>query len=364
VRNILFVIDNLGSGGAQRQLVSLAGGLKDRGHSVSVFMYHDALYFKEYLDEKGVPVFLEKKTARFSPGPVFAIRRLISNLAIDTVVSFLDTPNIYAELACIGKDVSLIVSERSSYVSDKISLQRRFISCMHLLADVVVANSRSHASWLSENFPFLRKRVRSIVNGIDSRIFKPASENIPKTEAGLHFVGVGRISSEKNIKPLISSLSLLRKDDFEVVIHWAGRVGSEKYFSECDSMVRALHLEDSWKWLGERKDVPDLLPQYDALVISSTREGFPNVAAEALSCGLPVLGSRISDIPFLLGDGERGLLFNPHDSDDIFRTLCRFIDLGYEARVEMGQRAREFVKKEISMSALVDNYEVLFSSLD
>jgi glycosyltransferase involved in cell wall biosynthesis len=368
LRNILFVIDNLGSGGAQRQLVSIACGLKDRGNTVHIFIYHDSLYFKDEVKKKQIPVHLKKKVSRFSITPVLEIRKLVSELKIDVVVSFLDTPNVYAELACLGKGVSLVVSERSSYVKDRITPVRRLMSYLHRMSDMVVANSHTHASWLKLNFPFLSEKVIGIVNGVDTDIFIPSDISLlEKSEADksgtFHLIGIGRVASEKNILPVISALSSLRNKGIEISVDWTGRVGDDKYFSECESCIDKMNLRGHWKWLGERKDIPELLPLYDALIISSTREGFPNVVCEALACGLPVLGSRISDIPYLLGDKERGFLFDPQDEEDIEKSITRLFEMDFNERRRISRIAREFAMTELSLDALIDNYENLIVSL-
>ena len=55
---LLFVSDHLGSGGAQRQLVTLALELTKRGHEIDFFLYHDADFYGDQLREAGIQVFL------------------------------------------------------------------------------------------------------------------------------------------------------------------------------------------------------------------------------------------------------------------------------------------------------------------
>lgn len=363
-KKILCVIDNLGSGGAQRQMVLLASGLKMKGYEVFVFIYNDLQHFSAYLKENEIKVFLSIKKSRFSFKPIIEIRKLINHLDIDLVISFLDTPNVYSEIACIGKDVKLIVSERSSYVKDKINFFRYFISYMHLLSDVIVTNSESHGRWLKANFPFLEKKIKFIINGIETDKFKPKLENkINTNENEIKIIGVGRISSEKNILPLIKCLSNLLESDIKIKFNWVGRIGCKDYYNECNDLVVKLNLQQNWSWSGERRDIVELLHNHDALILSSSREGFPNVVCEAFACGLPVIASSISDIPKLLGNMERGFLFNPNDINDIKCTVLSFIDMNDDQRKEMSKKVREYALNELSIDIYIKKYEDLFSNI-
>jgi glycosyltransferase involved in cell wall biosynthesis len=56
------------------------------------------------------------------------------------------------------------------------------------------------------------------------------------------------------------------------------------------------------------------------------RDGFPNVLAESMAMGVPVVSTRISGIPELIEDGEHGLLVEPRDPDALANALRRVID--------------------------------------
>src|SRR5262245_58148799 len=118
---LLLVIDHFGLGGAQRQLVELACGLAQRGHVVEAFIYfpqHD--FFRARMEASGVRIHEVQK----GPGFSFAtLRRLMAVLRdghYDVVVSFLNSPNVYAELAKLarGGGQALVVSERCSFHDD------------------------------------------------------------------------------------------------------------------------------------------------------------------------------------------------------------------------------------------------------
>ena len=97
---ILLVIDHFGSGGAQRQIVELAYGLKQHGHEVEMFVYvPQQVFFRSRLDEQQIIVHEYAKVRRFSFGVIFRLAALMRDGGFDIVISYLKNPNVYAELA-------------------------------------------------------------------------------------------------------------------------------------------------------------------------------------------------------------------------------------------------------------------------
>src|SRR5206468_4261129 len=76
--------------------------------------------------------------------------------------------------------------------------------------------------------------------------------------------------------------------------------------------------------LGGRGAVSNMLPVYreaDALVLTSDYEGTPNVVLEAMACGLPVIATRVGDVPEIVRHGETGFLVEPSDTEAIAERL-------------------------------------------
>src|SRR5450631_4150752 len=84
--------------------------------------------------------------------PITIIRRLASLMgsgAFDVAVSYLSTPNIYAELArLVAPGTRLVVSERTSFHDDKSAIGALMRRLLHVLSDRVVTNSETQAAWL------------------------------------------------------------------------------------------------------------------------------------------------------------------------------------------------------------------------
>jgi glycosyltransferase involved in cell wall biosynthesis len=366
---LLLIIDHFGPGGAQRQIVELACGMKRRGHEVEMFVYypeHD--FFRPLLEENRITVHGYTKRKGFSFGVLAKLIGLVRGRRFDLLVSFLSSANVYAELAApFSSGSKLVVSERTSHHDDKAPLQDWLRRAMHLLSDKVVANSRSHCVWLKRRW-WLRKRATYVYNGIDLQKFHPsraASESIDE----LHLIGVGRIGPEKNILNLIKALDLLHKQTGNVPqISWAGprdeSASGRKYREEIDdALLRLPEVRRRWHWLGVQSDVGGLLRRFPALIHPSFYEGLPNVVCEALACGLPVLASDVCDHPLLVAEGERGFLFDPQLPESIAAAIAKLANLSIAERIMFSRNSRQYAEGNLGVEKMVSAYERLFSQL-
>jgi len=355
---ILCVIANLDCGGAQRQLVNIACGLKRRGHAVDFFNYYPQNFFKPQLDQANIPVHLCSKTSRFSIAPILALRQLLRDKAFNVVLAFLETEVVYAELACLGiSGVRLVVSERGSVRESRMTLGRSTKSRLHLRADAVITNSYAHREWMAVRFPYLKSRLHTIWNGIDSAVFHPAVRNTRGTQ--LRLLGLGRITPQKNLIALVQAFGDCLRQGIPVTLDWAGWSDDAPYHQQVMRAIEDHKVGKRWHWLGVRKDIPTLLHQYDALILPSLWEGLPNVVCEALAAGLPVLASDVSDNARLVQHGVTGLIFDPKQPDAIANAISRFAVLDQDARGRFGRAARAFAEKDLSLDICITAFERL-----
>lgn len=363
---ILCVIDSLGSGGAQRQMVSLAQGMVARSHEVEFFIYHPELdHFKPILVEHGIPVNHWSPRSRVKLGLIVALRQHIAKGAYDIVLSFLDAPNLYSELARLGKRTpALVVSERNTYPPAGPSLGKRLLEQGYRLADHVTVNSHFQASRMVESAPWLRTRISTIYNGLDLQQFRPtATKKLPGT-----LLAVGSVIPVKNALGLAQALGTYRESYGEApVIHWAGSVysteRSQTEFKRVDSFLRAHDLLDNWVWLGEQKDMPAVYARYIGLIHPSFLEGLPNAVCEAMACGLPVLASDVCEHPRLVLTGETGFRFDPNQSFDICESMHQLLSLSDAERTAMSRKCRTLAETEFDVRVYLNRYEGLFTTL-
>lgn len=169
MKRILCLIDSLGPGGAQRQLVGLAIFLKERGHDVTVAAYHDNRFYIDHLLTNGVPYVYLKK-ANHSTFRIWHISRYIRRVRPDVVITYLETPSI---CACVSKmfnhKFKLIVSERNTTQHTGWNERIRFF--LFRFANYLVPNSYSQEEYLKSEFPKLSRKIVTIPNFVDLVFF-------------------------------------------------------------------------------------------------------------------------------------------------------------------------------------------------
>ena len=352
-------------------MVTLAMEMEKQGHSVEFFIYHPSeMHFRYLLEGTGIVIHQHERGSRFSPSVILSLRRHIQFGAHDIVLSYLNTPNFYAEVASIGRNMPpLVISQRDGTTFDGISTAARVKVQFHRLSDHIIVNSNHKRELMKRKFPWMSRKISTITNGVDLAMFAPMEAAISDaSRKRLSLLAVGRIDKNKNAINLIRAIRICRdRYGFTPQVDWVGREDKSdsdgRHFSELLRMIVEEQVSNSWRWLGERTDMPSLYGQYDALIHPSLFEGFPNVICEALASGRPVLASDIGDHAALVQDGLTGFLFDPTQPEKIAEAMNRLACISQASRAEMGQQARKYAEEELSLATFVDRHVRLFKGL-
>ena len=111
--------------------------------------------------------------------------------------------------------------------------------------------------------------------------------------------------------------------------------------------------------LGLRRDLDSLLPGLDLLVLSSLSDGFPNVLAEAMACGVPCVSTDVGEARRIIG--ETGRIVQVKNPTALAAALLDLIDAGADARARMGAAARARIVDHYSMARMVGAYQRLYA---
>ena len=361
------VIDNLSTGGAQRQMVNLAIGLKKRGYSVELFCYAPGDLLARPLYDQQIPVHWHLKKSRYSPDVILRMARLVKNGGYDLLLSFQTTPNFYTISSALLSGqwkMPIIVSERLYDYPGWVSRKEHLIRHFYRFSAFVVTNSHHQRERLAEEYPFLTNRLRTIYNGYDLSYFHPAEKEPHNNPARL--LVIASVSHFKNGICLIRALKRLR-DQHNLLLHvdWIGQrdVSGHRLdaLKQMEKEIQDYGLEEQWHWLGQRTDIIEQLHQHEVLVHPSYVEGLPNVVCEALACGRPVIVSNALDHPNLVQDGVSGFLFDWKSPEQLADKIRAFLALPVEARHSMGRNGRAFAEQHLGLDRYVNEWEELIS---
>jgi glycosyltransferase involved in cell wall biosynthesis len=353
MKRVLCLIENLGSGGAERQLTGLAVMLKQQGYEVEVWYYVKNEFYLPYLQENGVRGrYLSE--ANNPKKRLFALRKNIKSYHPDTIISYSDSTSIIAcVLKQLGMKYHLIVSERNTTQTLTNRVKLRFFC--YRWADVIVPNSHSQARFIDNNYPKLSNKVKIITNFVDTEKFKPSAEPTPPHEE-TRMVCVGRLMPQKNLPRFIEAVGKIVAAGYKLQVDWFGQDLNDDYSEECHKTIIDNRLEQNFIFHAPSSEIQKEYQKADVFCLPSLYEGFPNVLCEAMSCGKPVLCSRVCDNSTIVQEGENGLLFDPLNVDDMVVTIKRYLDLPREKKYEMGKRSREFGLELFSKGRFIVNY--------
>lgn len=362
---ILCVIDSLGSGGAQRQLVELALGFKERGNTVSFLTYHKITFFYPVLNKAEISITCIRANnylKRF-----LQMRSFIRRGKFDAILSFLEAPNLICELAGFPfRKWRLVVGERNAdpniVKKPKLIIYRWF----HFFADYVVANSYSNLKFVRAANPLLSD-VKCIViyNAIDINHWKPLESFISRKNEKLNLIIAASHSYRKNLKGLINSLALLDKNDLsKISIEWYGDSIHPPYYDssivEGYKMIKAYKLESVIKFHPATQDILSKIQNADAIGLFSFNEGMPNVICEAMACGKPVICSAVSDVPDILSQ-DNHLLFDPYESKSIAMSLHYLISMKDKELSLNGKANEKIAHRKFNREIIISTYLKLLS---
>jgi glycosyltransferase involved in cell wall biosynthesis len=356
---VLFVIDSLGSGGAQRQFVNIANGLSGT-HDVEVLLYNPGsnFYRGDLLD--AIPVHTVERPKGMKGFRLDVVQRLIGRMRLnDVVISFLPTANVYCAMATLFSPRTRHISCEMSVVNETESRVRRLVADLaNWRSHHVVCNSFTQARYVAGR-PGMAGRVSTVWNGCVALDYTPGDGN---GQRDYDFLVVARVAYPKNGVRLLQGLEAFRlRNGYAPRVAWAGRDDSDDLARKMKAdMIDFLdghpEVKAQFTWQGEVADVQNLYSRAKALLSVSTYEGVPVVICEAMFAGCPVVASSISDNAIILGEGERGFLCDPLSPDDIGRALERRLAASSLDIEAMTDRARAYALENFSIRQMVEGY--------
>jgi glycosyltransferase involved in cell wall biosynthesis len=362
-----YLIGDLNRGGSERQLVELASGMKARGHEVEVYAYTASGDYDEQLGARGVRVHVGSGGGRLAK--VARIRAWAKVFRPDVLHGFMKRASSLAVLASIPeRSFRVVASDFSTATySRRVPALWGSLLLFHGAARVVTQTETNRRS-LALLAPLLRHRIRIVRNGVDTERFRPATR---RGAAGpFRFLCVGAVIGLKNPVRLVEAVAAAAaRTELPFRLDWAGRFARgtagerSAEYEEARDLAERLGLAGRISFLGEVQRVEDLYAQADALVHVSVQEGIPNAVVEAMASGLPLVVSRVSDLPLIVEEGRNGFVCEGSDSASIGEALLGMLQTPRPERGAMGARSRELAVRWFGPERFVDEYEALYREI-
>jgi glycosyltransferase involved in cell wall biosynthesis len=349
---ILYVIQELATGGAERMVASLAGGARRAGHNVAVAAAPGPLAAE--LDVEVFPLPVVRRRPATAAQAAWALAGPLREWRPDLVHCHNPGMAVVTSLATFrGRRRPALASVHGVAEEDYPAAAR----ALRLAGLPSVACGPGVAAALAEHGVDVKA---TIVNGVApapppaDRVALAREWTIPP-EAPL-VVNVGRLVHQKNQALAVRALAEV-PDAFLLVL------GEGALRSELEQEAVRAGVEDRVVLAGVRPDARAVLGAADAVVISSRWEGLPLVALEALAAGKPLVATAVRGVRELLGDGETALVVEPGDAGALATALRRVLDDPGLAR-RLGERGRQLAAQyteEQMIQAFLEVYDSLLA---
>lgn len=366
---ILFVIDSLTFGGAERQLVELIKGLLDRPHLYEIHVVClDKVTdgYTDILTARGIVIHYFCRAYRYDIRPVFSIYQYINENQIDLVHAFLSLGVLFGLIAAklAGKPV-VCSAIRDAQDHDLIQkIEKRIVACF---SDIFVANSMAG---FTNRFRRLRPHFRVVYNGADFSRFDKIKDkrSILNDELGL--------SDFQNIIGMVASLT--ERKDHETLLNAAPNVlkvfpqtcflfvGNGPKREELTEKAKQLGVEHNVLFLGFRCDIDKIYQIFDIFVLLTNSdvhlEGISNAIMEAMAIGVPVVASEGGGTNEIVKNNINGVLVPPKNPTKTAKAIVSLMCNKDKAK-HFSSTAKKFVRQKFNLQKYVEKYENIYREL-
>ena len=215
-----------------------------------------------------------------------------------------------------------------------LKMQRRVINRL----DRVLTSSRETAREIHQAFEVSFEKIRMVYNGLDTHFFRPA-DGVSRQEGRLLFVG-NTDDTKKGIIYLLRALAQVPQKMNLILVDQGA-----PWKTYAPQLVQELGLSSRVCFTGKisQEELRDLYLSSELVVIPSLYEGFGLPAAEAMSCGIPVVATRVGALPEVIGSEGAGILVPARDPEAMAKAIQEILkDAG--RRKEMGRLGRKRVE--------------------
>jgi glycosyltransferase involved in cell wall biosynthesis len=349
---VCFVAGTLGQGGAERQLFYMLHALRAAGACAKVLSLSQGEFWDSRIRELGFEVsYVGRSSSRLER--LAKICSEVRNFKPHVVQAQHFYVNLYAGLAARLSGCRAIGAIRNNVTSEIADVGSALGRASLRLPRILASNSRAAVRKLvSMGVP--EKRLFFLPNAIDHLHFAPSPS--PQTNS-LVILGVGRLVPPKRFDLFLQVLAQVsKKRPIKGII-----AGDGPLRAELEALAARLGLLPGVvQFLGRVSDTSCLYGRAELLLLTSDHEGTPNVVLEAMAAGVPVIGTRVGDVPELMGEGARGRLVAPGDLAGLISASEDLLS-DPQRRASLANQARIFVQSEHSQRALKDHLTNLYS---
>ena len=373
--SVMLVISSLEYGGAERQVIELVKNFDRSKIDPIICSLSHEVPLAEHLPDIERDLIIVEKKGRFDASTVARLAAVMRERRVDIAHAFLFDAEIATRLAARRAKVPVVIASERNTDYARPLVQTIFQWVTRSMYDVMIANSNAGKRFNMRTLKLADEKVRVVHNGIDIDLFRPDKEARAKIRAELGLKNsepvVGMVASfkrQKRHQDFFKMASKVLESHPNAWFLLAGeplrdnQQGAADYHQEVRSVLSALGIEPRCHFLGNRDDMRDVYNACDVTVLTSSREGTPNVLLESMACEVPVVATNIADNAEIVREGETGFVV-PLAQPDVMAERVSWLLSDLDECQHYGEVARKWVCESFSTAALVRNTEDIYVSL-
>jgi glycosyltransferase involved in cell wall biosynthesis len=358
---ILYILNTLAIGGAERLVVSLAERMAARGHEVHIMTLRDRA-------PEQWPTSIEVTHLGIGKDPFSAAYgfwralRIVRRFRPDILHSHNFHGNLFARgLKAVWPTPRVISTLHNEYEGG-----RARMLCLRLtdgLSERTVAVSAAVAERALQLGIVPKRKCQVILNGVDVAEFRPdparraQMRTVQSADEDFVWLTAGRLAAAKDYPNLLLAFARAHAAVPDTRL-WIAGDGEAEYAEMLRITAQLLGIGAAVVWLGMQRDMAALLDAADGFVLSSAWEGMPLALAEAMAMEKPIVATGVGGVSELTYNC--GLVVPPRNPNALARAMLSILHTPQEAREYLGHSARQRVVERFNIEDKAAEWERVY----
>lgn len=358
---IVQVTYSLGIGGSEVLARDIAACLKRDGLAPAVAALEKGGALEKDFEALGIPFYVAGRKPGEYLSAMWRLYRFFRKLRPDVVHTHHLYELFYSVLGAKLVGARLVHTEHERF-SLRGRKARLYLKVLSHFCDRITTVAEEVTEYIHREVGVGREKLLTIGNGVDLERYKARPSGLSRKALGLSegdrvAVNVARLERVKDHDTLLDAFGAVRRADSSARLLIVGDGGMRAHLEE---RCKALSLSGCVKFLGARRDVPEILALSDVFVLSSVEEGLPIAILEAMASAKPVVSTGVGGIGGVVEDGVSGLLVQPGSPSGLAAAIKRVFDDRDYAR-SLGQRGRAIMEERFDFKDTIDMYRKVYS---
>ena len=332
MKKILFLIHDLGHGGAEKVLVNLVNNMDPEQFDITVVALFGGGVNEQFLKPhiRYQTVFQWTFPANSHVMKLFSpemLHKWFIKEHYDIEVSYLEGPDARIISGCLDKDTKLISWIHCTMATPEDTAlgfrsEKEATACYNKMDTMVFVSETTRDTFL-KNCAYTGKAAVLYNTNQSEEILRKAAEEVKLSSKEFCWCGVGKLLASKGFDRMIRIQKRLTDEGYKTHFY---ALGEGRQREELEALVKELELEDSVTFLGYQTNPYKYVAKCDLFVCASHAEGFSTAATEALIVGTPVCTVEVSGMKEMLGQNNEYGIVTENNEDALYLGMKKLLD--------------------------------------